>query len=426
MKINFTKNSSYKVIRITDNENITLTFDTYYSFEKRNFDIINIPNDDNLINIILNNNEVDAIVVQFENKKPELHNIDLLPDYYKRIVYYYDANNNYGIDLALKINKSILSYSNTPKFSFITSLYNTNLEYFKKCYDSLCNQRVNDWEWILLDDSPEELTNVRNYIYKQYDVRLKYFRIEPTNGNIGLTKWRASCMSKGRWLIELDHDDMLNYWCLEVINEAIEAYPENKFIYSDNTTIDQYDNVTECAFGPDYTWGLGYGYSYQSKTPDNTTIRTDSSGPINNATIRHIVGVPNHFRCWERNLYFSIGGHNQHMRIADDYELLIRTFFKTRFTHIHICCYAQRFDGNNSQYKNEIPDSDGQGNISDIQRRVRLASIFYDEDIHNRLEELGLDDSKWIKGDPYETAHVYEKLHLLEMCEDVYIPDWAK
>ena len=49
----FTSNSSYKVIRITDDENIKLTFDTYYSWEKRNFDVINIPNDNNLINIIL-------------------------------------------------------------------------------------------------------------------------------------------------------------------------------------------------------------------------------------------------------------------------------------------------------------------------------------------------------------------------------------
>ena len=46
MKNKFTNNSSYKVIRITDNPDIELTFATYYRFEKRNFDIINIPNDE--------------------------------------------------------------------------------------------------------------------------------------------------------------------------------------------------------------------------------------------------------------------------------------------------------------------------------------------------------------------------------------------
>ena len=130
MKNKFTNNSSYKVIRITDNPNIELTFDTYYRFEKRNFDIINIPNDERLNDIILNNNEVDAIVIQFEGDIPNLSNIDKLPDYMKNIVFRFDANNNYGIDLALSINESQLSYNNTPTYSFVTPLYKTNLEYY--------------------------------------------------------------------------------------------------------------------------------------------------------------------------------------------------------------------------------------------------------------------------------------------------------
>ena len=210
-------------------------------------------------------------------------------------------------------------------------------------------------------------------------------------------------------------------WCLQAILNAIVKFPNNKFIYSDNTTIDENDHITNCMYGENYKFGLGYGCSYITKLGDNRNIRTDSSGPINNACIRHIVGVPNHFRCWERNFYFGIGGHNQCMRIADDYELIVRSFLQTRFTHICACCYAQRFDGNNSQYKpNE--DSDGQGNIADIQRRVRLASIYYDKVIHKRLEELGLNDDKWIEGDPYVTAHVYEKLHPDEVGEDKYFP----
>ena len=32
-------------------------------------------------------------------------------------------------------------------------------------------------------------------------------------------------------------------------------------------------------------------------------------------------------------------------RIADDYELVVRSFLHTKFTHIPVCCYMQRFDG---------------------------------------------------------------------------------
>jgi len=419
----FTNNSSYKIIRITDDEKIKLTFDTWYPWEKRNFDIINIPNDNSIIDIILNNNEIDAIVVQFDDI-PELPILNSLPEYFKRRIFYYDKKNNYGIDVALKINHNILSKFDIPTYSLITPLYNTKLEYFEKCYNSLRSQTINDWEWVLVDDSPEPLNDIKTFIKNQNDIRIKYYRICPTKGNIGLSKWRGNCMSTGKWLIELDHDDILLPWCLETISEAIKLYPNNKFIYSDNTTIDKNDNVTLCNYGKDYEWGLGYGHSYISKTP-NGDIRTDWSGPVNCATIRHIVGVPNHFRCWERNFYFEIGGHNQCMRIADDYELLVRSFLKTKFTHITACCYAQRFDGNNSQYK-ESKDSDNQGNIHDIQRRVRLTTIYYDELIHNRLEELGLDDSHWVKGDPHETISIYEKLHLPEICEDQYLPEWSK
>lgn len=417
----FSNNSSYKVIRITDDPSIELTFETYYTSEKRNFDIINIKDDSELFDIIFNNNQVDAIVIQFRGETPVLNNLNNLPDYFKRKIFIFDCEYNHGIELALGISKNQLSHYTDPLFSFVTPLYKTNPDYFKRTYMSLCRQNVNDWEWVLVDDSPEPLTDIIDFLNTIKDIRVKYFRIAPTNGNIGLSKWRGNCMSKGKWLIELDHDDLILDWCLQTIVGAINAFPNNKFIYSDNTTIDQYDNITECQYGDDFTWGLGYGHSYFSKTPTDKTIRTDASGPMNNACIRHIVGVPNHFRCWERDFYFSIGGHNQDMRIADDYELLVRSFLKTKFTHIRACCYAQRFDGNNSQYQENM-DTDGQGNIHDIQRRVRLTAIYYDKQIHERLEELGLKDDKWMEGDPYETCKIYEELRLQDVCEDQYFP----
>lgn len=420
----FTSNSSYKVIRITDDPNIVLTFDTYYKVEKRNFDIINITNDKEVYDIIYDNNEVDAIVVQFnENKKIELNELYKLPEYYKKRIYHYDTKVNYGIDLASKISKDQLCKISTPTFSIITPLYNTKLKYFERAYKSLCKQSLNDWEWILVDDSPEPLYELKEFINNQHDIRIKYFRICPTNGNIGLSKWRACSMSTGKWLVEFDHDDLLYPWSLQTINEAIIKYPNNKFIYTDNTTIDENDKVTPCRYGKGFCFG--YGHSYLSKTPSGEMIRTDSAGPVNNSNIRHIVGVANHVRCWESRFYFAIGGHTQNMRIADDYELILRSFLYTKFTHIPLCCYAQRFDGTNSQYAKNT-DSDGQGNINDIQRRVRLTAIYYDTAIHNRLVSLGLDDSKWIKGDPYKTAKLYETIHPVEHCEDVYMPDWSK
>lgn len=425
MKRKFTKNSSYKVIRLTNDENIPLTFDTYYGWEKRNFDIINLPDDTELIDILLENDKyVDAIVVQYKGLQPNLPVLEELPDYYKRSIHYMMADDNYGIPLALEINNNQLSESFRPLFSIVTPLYKTKFTSFCAAYNSLTLQDNNDWEWILIDDSPEEETKIKEFIEARKDLRLRYFRIGPTNGNIGLSKWRGNCMSIGKWLVEFDHDDMLTPWCLNTLKEAIEKYPDNKFIYSDSTPVDENGNVKPCEW-EDYNFDMNYGYSYETKMPDGNLLRTDYSGPVNCATIRHIVGVGNHVRCWERAFYFAIGGHNVTQRIADDYELIIRSFLRTRFTHIPRSCYLQRFDGNNSQFTEE-PDTDGQGNINDIQRRVRLISIYYDKAIHERLEELGLNDDKWIEGDPYETAHIYKDLHRDEFAEDTYIPEWSK
>ena len=418
----FTNNSSFKIVHIADPEVAELSFDSYYSFEAHKYDIIRLEDDSEIYDILLHNDHIDAIVTQSITRADiEFKNLCNLPEYWHRKWVHFSDLDNHGIELGLWITNWELSGIVNPMFSITTPLYNTNIEYFKRAYNSLVNQTLNDWEWILVDDSPKVNYELVDYINKLKDIRVKYYRIKPTNGNIGLSKWRANCMASGRWLLEFDHDDMLCWWTLKTLKEAIEKFPNNKFIYSDNTTINENDDVTEPLYGEN-NFGLGFGHSYQSPTPNkDITIRTDSSGPTNNATIRHIVGIGNHFRCWERNFYFMIGGHNQTCRIADDYELVIRSFLNTTFTHIPVCCYMQRFDGNNSQYdKNtSIP------NIDDIQRRVRLISIYYDKDIHNRLEELGSPDNKWIEGDPYETANLYEGDQSLPILEDIYMPNWV-
>lgn len=414
----FTKNSSYKIIQISDKPAEELRFESYYTFELREFDVIKRSDDTDIYKLILENSQVDAIVLQSDDPGKIWPNIMRLPAYYQRRCIRFTTYENVGITLALMINEMELSGDSDPFVSFVTPLYNTNEKYFLMAYQSLCNQTINDWEWVLVDDSPTVNQHLVDTINKLMDIRIKYYRIGPTNGNIGLSKWRGNCMATGKWLFEFDHDDQLNWWCLQTMKEAIEAYPDNKFVFSDGATIDQNNNN----IGPMYGmtgFGMGFGYAYESKTPEpGKTIMTDASPAINNATIRHIVGVPNHFRCWERNFYFSIGGHNKLTRIADDYELLVRTFLHTRMTHIPFCCYEQRFYDGNSQ--------DSGNNRADIQRRVRLISIFYDKAIHERLEELGLPDDRWIEGDPYLTGHKYSGDTTICRCDDLYIPDWGK
>jgi hypothetical protein len=88
---------------------------------------------------------------------------------------------------------------------------------------------------------------------------------------------------------------------------------------------------------------------------------------------------------WERNLYHKIGGHNKNTPVADDFEIIVRTFLNTRFIHVKKMLYLQ-YNNRNSTVDN---------NSTDINRRARLIKDHYDLAIHNRILELGFIDWNW-------------------------------
>jgi glycosyltransferase involved in cell wall biosynthesis len=188
-------------------------------------------------------------------------------------------------------------------------------------------------------------------------------------------------LSKGEILMEMDHDDELHPQANEYIIKAYRKYPDAGFYYSDCTEINE--NHESLTYGPDLTWGLGYGKYYDFEHNGRSYKAVDQPN-INPLSIRHIVSVPNHFRAWRRDVYLSIGSHNRRLSIADDYELIVRTFLHTKMVHIPKALYFQYYHGGNSQ-------DDGNAR-ADIQRRVRSISVFYNWDIKRRFEELGVED----------------------------------
>jgi hypothetical protein len=97
--------------------------------------------------------------------------------------------------------------------------------------------------------------------------------------------------------------------------------------------------------------------------------------------------MPNHARAWTREAYFAAGGHNPEVHVADDYELCIRTFLTTRMIHVKRLGYIQHIStsGSNTQRVRN----------KEIQRLVRYFAYEYDTEIHERFEELEVDDYIW-------------------------------
>ena len=283
-----------------------------------------------------------------------------------------------------------------PRFSIFTPTYQTG-ERIRRTYEGLKNQRWTNWEWVVVDDSPDDETwNILQEIAST-DYRVKLNRIYPlTGGNVGLAKHRAAMLCEGDWLIELDHDDYLTNECLSTSNDAIEKYPDAGFLYTNCS--EMYDDGEPKTYDHDWTgdwyarhdnfFDFGYaGHSWVDVDGDNVVAHHYPD--INPLTIRFNISMPNHARMWERKLYHEIGGHNKNMPVADDLEIIIRTFLKTRMIHVKKVLYFQ-YNNRNSTVDN---------NANDINRRARLIRDYYDKAIHNRILELGFHDWNWSEED---------------------------
>ena len=279
-----------------------------------------------------------------------------------------------------------------PKFSIFTPTYKTGDRIYRT-YEGLSNQTYTDWEWVIVDDSPDEDTWNKIQEIASQDFRVKPFKISPISGGIvGLAKNRACHLSNGEWFVELDHDDYLLPTCLEDLDKASKMYPDAGFMYSevcelyDDGEMKYYTGVwgEEGYANPENTFNCGYGIHQWVEVGDEKFLSHRYSD-INPLSIRYNFSMPNHVRSWRRDVYFKIGGHNKRLPVADDFELIVRTFLETKFIHIKKLLYLQ-YNNRNSTVDN---------NVTDINRRARLIKDHFDQKIHQRIIDLGHQDWMW-------------------------------
>lgn len=283
-----------------------------------------------------------------------------------------------------------------PTFSVFTPVFKTG-DKILRTYKGLVEQTCVDWEWVIVDDSPPG--DLSTWIILQgiaaKDFRVKPIKIHPVSGgNVGLVKHRAAILSTGKWLVELDHDDYLMKDCLQTCLEASAKFPDAGFMYSDCTEMSDSGDFRDYDTERD---GNYYGrrdnlfaFSYAGhtwKNIDGKEYLVHHYPSINPISIRFNTSMPNHVRVWRSDVYRKIGGHRQDLPVADDLELIIRTFLETRIIHIKRMLYIQHFKLGSTVDLNSF----------DINRRARLIRDFYNLKIHKRIEELGFFDWEWDK-----------------------------
>lgn len=123
------------------------------------------------------------------------------------------------------------------KFSIITPQYNS-FELMENYFDSLLNQKVKDFEVIIVDDCSTDGSweKLQDYV-NQSPLDIKLIQAEKNSGpgnarNLGIDA------AKGEWITFIDNDDWVSYHLLEKIESIINEVGTNCVIYDYYTWLD--------------------------------------------------------------------------------------------------------------------------------------------------------------------------------------------
>lgn len=104
--------------------------------------------------------------------------------------------------------------------SIIVPVYNVE-RYLCECINSIINQKVKNWELILVDDGSTDRSNsiCDNYAIKDNRIRV----IHKQNGGVSSARNIGIEVAKGEWLVFVDADDWIDENFLTLISDNIDS-----------------------------------------------------------------------------------------------------------------------------------------------------------------------------------------------------------
>jgi glycosyltransferase involved in cell wall biosynthesis len=224
------------------------------------------------------------------------------------------------------------------KFSIITPTHSVkNIPFLIELYESINTQSHSNWEWILYLNGEVKESDIPPYI--KLNEKVKVYKGNNANTNVGLIKQIAFSLGTGDILVEVDHDDLLIPICLEELKAAFRD-PEIGFVYSDSITFRM--NKGFMPHNP------AHGWTYDTVRFRNQNCVVHHHFPPTSHSLSYIWYSPDHVRAWRTSVYKELGGHNPELSVCDDHELCIRTYLGTKMHHIPKPLYVYRITGDNT------------------------------------------------------------------------------
>ncbi len=213
------------------------------------------------------------------------------------------------------------------------------IKHLLETYYSLKLQGHSDFEWVLVpnggvtpEDIPEVIRSDNRVVIRPYEHK-----------NIGALKRYACEQASGDVFIEMDHDDILVPGALARIDKAYQSGAG--FVYSDNAGFQEKELAPR-------TYDSRWGWEAYPVRIYNRTLLATRMFDIGPRSLCSIGFAPDHVRSWSRDAYFKAGGHDSKLLVADDHDLICRTYLSgAEFEHTGGCDYLYRFHSENTVLK---------------------------------------------------------------------------
>ena len=182
-----------------------------------------------------------------------------------------------------------------PLFSIVMPVFNPPKNFFREAIQSVIDQNFDNWELCIADDMSSEL-HVKTILeeFSQNDSRIK-IHYNTEHSHISVTSNNALNLARGRFVVLMDHDDLLRPHTLQRLASVITSDQNAKIIYSDEDKIDEKGNRSCPYFKPDWNPDLLLAQNYLC-----------------------------HLFCAETELFKKVGGFRKGFEGSQDWDLILR------------------------------------------------------------------------------------------------------
>jgi glycosyltransferase involved in cell wall biosynthesis len=200
--------------------------------------------------------------------------------------------------------------------SIVMAVYNRE-QYVAAAIESVLAQTYRDFEFVIWDDGSTDGSLEIARKYDEQDERIRL--IAAPHQGAGVAMNRVFEQTTGKYMGYVDSDDLLAPEALEKTAAALDKYPQVGLVYTDYIEIDEK--------GKEKRYGRRCRIQY-SKEKLLTSFMVF------------------HFRLMRRDPYEQVGGFNEYLEAALDYDLCLRLSEVTTFAHLKKPLYYYRIHSN--------------------------------------------------------------------------------